>query len=257
MKKAKKQRKKVEDKAVNKVKTIEVILLLALIIILLSVNYPFLDKKVENFLTSGKTSQAHIERVIDGDTIVASSNEHIRLLGINTPERGEFLYEEAKGFLENLVKNKTVILEFTKDKYDKYNRTLAYVFIEGKNVNVEMVGNGFANYYFYSGLDKYSIDLKDAWKSCIEKNKNLCEKSENQCAECVNIDGSSLIVNSCSFSCDISGWQVKGEGREKFIFSKQTIQPGANSRFALDLTNSGGSIFLRDEKGKLVVWKSS
>lgn len=231
----------------------DAIALISLVVLFLVINYPFLDKKVESFLTSGKTAQAHIERVIDGDTIVSDSGEHVRLLGINTPERGEFLYEETKGFLENLVLNKTVTLEFTKARYDKYNRTLAYVFLDGSNVNVKMVKNGFANYYFYDGLDKYSIGLKDAWKMCIQNNKNLCEKSVDVCATCFSFQSNS-IVNSCSFSCDITNWQVRGEGREKFIFSQQTIQPSANSRFVLDLRNSGGSIFLRDSEGKLADW---
>lgn len=260
MRKAKRQikkieKKKVENKIVNKVKAGEVILLLALIIILLSVNYPFLDKKVTNFLTTGNTGTAHIQRVIDGDTVVTNSNEHIRLLGINTPEKGEFMYDGAKGFLESLVLNETVTLEFVKNKYDKYNRTLAYVFLEGDNVNVKMVENGYANYYFYDGLDKYSIELKDAWESCVQSNKNLCEKSTNVCSTCFSINSNS-ITNTCSFSCEITDWQVKGEGRERFIFSEQIISSGASSRFALDLTNSGGSVFLRDADGKLVAWKA-
>ena len=256
MRKVKRQKKKVENKIVNRVKTGEVILLLALILLLISINYPFLDEKIENFLTEGRTAQINVERVIDGDTVVSSSGEHVRLLGINTPEKGEFLYEGAKGFLETLVLNKTVILEFTKAKYDKYNRTLAYIFLGGENVNVQLVKNGFANYYFYDGLDKYSIELKDAWQSCINDKINLCEPSTSACASCFSIESSkSYIINNCDFSCDISAWQMKGEGREKFIFSEQTIQPKSISRFALDLTNTGGTLFLRDEEGKLVAWE--
>ena len=122
-------KKEVENKIVNKVKVGEVVLLLALVIILLFVNYPFLDKKVTDFLTTGSTGTAHIQRVIDGDTIVTNASEHVRLLGINTPEKGEFMYDEAKGFLESLVLNKTVTLEFVKNKYDKYNRTLAVLVV--------------------------------------------------------------------------------------------------------------------------------
>ena len=254
-KSAEKKKIEIKDRAVKRVKAGEIILLLALFILLLSVNYPFLDKKVTDFLTTGNTGTAQIQRVIDGDTVVTNSNEHIRLLGINTPEKGEFIYDGAKSFLESLVLNKTVTLEFVKDKYDKYNRTLAYVFLDDKNVNAMMVENGYANYYFYSGLDKYSSSLKDAWETCMQSNKNLCEKSTNVCAACFSVNSNS-IANKCSFSCDITGWQVKGEGREKFIFSQQAVQPSASARFALDLSNSGGSVFLRDSEGKLVAWES-
>ena len=46
--------------------------------------------------------KARVRRVIDGDTIVAESRS-IRLLGINTPERGEEYYLEAKEFLEDYL----------------------------------------------------------------------------------------------------------------------------------------------------------
>ena len=40
----------------------------------------------------------------------------------NSPERGEPYYAEAKEFLNERILNKTVRLEFGKDKYDRYNR---------------------------------------------------------------------------------------------------------------------------------------
>ena len=231
----------------------EVSILVFLIFLLVALNYQFLDEKAESFLNSGKTQEVHVERVIDGDTIVYE-NGSIRLLGINTPERGEFLYAEAKSFLESLVLNQTVLLEFTKDKYDKYNRTLAYVFFEKENVNAKLVENGFANYYFYDGNDIYSNDLIEAWNICIENKVGLCEESTNVCVGCINIE-SDLILNSCNFSCNITSWEIKGEGREKFIFNETNLDSKETIEFELDIENSGGSLFLRDEKGKLVVWR--
>src|SRR3989344_5970003 len=104
-------------------------LLFLLILILFAINYNFIDRTLENFLETKET--AFVSRVIDGDTIevlIGEKKESVRLLGINTPERGEVLYEEAKKFLEELSLNKSVRLEFGRDKYDRYNRTLAYVF---------------------------------------------------------------------------------------------------------------------------------
>ena len=227
-------------------------ILIVLIIILFAINYPFLDNALKNFLN--EKEEVFVERVIDGDTIEAENrNESIRLLGINTPERGEFLYQEAKEFLEQEILGKNVTLEFTKDRYDKYDRTLAYVFLGGRNINLELVENGFANYYFYSGKDKYSNDLLYAWSICINKNVNLCEKSEDVCAQCISINQNS-VINTCSFSCSISNWQIKGEGREKFVFEEQSLEPNQEAEFSLDLTNSGGGLFLRDDNGKLVAW---
>ena len=227
------------------------LVLMLLVILLLAVNYSFLDEKIESFLAGYKTENVFIDRVIDGDTIT-TGNRSIRLLGINTPERGELYYDEAKEFLEMRVLNKNVTLEFTRERKDKYGRTLSYVFESGENINVEIIRNGFANYYFYSGRDKYSDDLLEAWKNCISEKLNLCEPSKDICASCIDIkDGE--VVNSCSFSCNISSWWIKGEGREKFIFN-ETLSPNEKAKFSLDLENSGGGLFLRDAKGKLVLW---
>ena len=228
----------------------QIIFLVFLIILLFAINYSFIDKALEGFLLD----YVEVDRVIDGDTIVIENKTSVRLLGINSPERGEDYYEEAKEFLEELVLNESVRLEFLGDKYDKYGRLLAYIFVDGKNINLELVEIGFANYYFYSGKDKYSNDLLDAWSSCIENNVNLCKKSEDVCASCISINLRS-IINNCDFECDISNWQMKGEGRKEFIFSEQIIKPNEEAGFELDLTDSGGSLFLRDREGELVLWR--
>ncbi|HEA46483.1 MAG TPA: hypothetical protein ENH99_01755 [Candidatus Pacearchaeota archaeon] len=229
----------------------DVLLLVALIIILLTINYSFLDKTIEKFLTD--EDSVFVERVIDGDTFVIE-NTSVRLLGINTPERGEFYYQEAKDFLEELVLNKTVRLEYWKDRTDKYGRTLAYIFLNRENVNLKLVEEGFANYYFYGGRDKHSDALENAWESCIENNVNLCEKSINSCASCMEIKDSKTLINSCGFGCDINNWEIKTEGRNKFIFSEKILEQGEEILFVLELMDTGDTLFLRDVEGKLVVW---
>jgi len=231
----------------------QVLLLIGLIVFLIAINYSFLDNRFEEFLDTSE--YAEVARIIDGDTIVTEDDVHIRLLGINTPEKGEIYYDEAKKFLNDSIFNKTIKLERVGDNIDKYGRYLRYIFLGNENINIKMIEVGFANYYFYSGRDRYSSDLEDAWKTCINSNKNLCEKSDNVCAKCINAE-LNYIINSCSFSCNISGWQIKGEGREKFIFN-ETLNSNEMAGFELDLTDSGGSLFLRDEEGKLVEWENS
>ena len=255
----------------------DAITLIFLVILFLVINYSFLDKKAESFLKGYKTEIVFVNRVIDGDTIVAG-NQSIRLLGINTPERGEFYSDEAKSFLEGRVLNKTVRLEFGKERFDLYKRTLAYVFLEGENVNLEIVENGFANYYFPSGKDIYYGDFKEAWNVCIDKNKNLCEKSGDICTPCIELKKFNYIreeidfYNKCDFSCDLTNWEIKDEGRKTFVFSKFTLDSGsevtiktgsgANTDKTLFWsgeeyvwTRTGDTLFLRDEKGKLVLWE--
>jgi len=80
-------------------------ILIVLIIALLIINYPFLNRQLENFLDLNK--EIYVDRIIDGDSIeseIEGNKTSIRLLGINTPERGEFLYDEAKEFLEDGIR---------------------------------------------------------------------------------------------------------------------------------------------------------
>ncbi len=228
----------------------QVLLLSILIIALLAINYPFIDNALKDFLTDYNV--VHVERVIDGDTIVA--NESIRLLGINSPERGELYYNEAKEYLEELILNKTIKLEFGKERKDKYNRILAYVYYNNKNINLELVQNGYANYYFYGGKDKYSNDLESAWEECINNNINLCEASIHQCSECISLTHNS-IINSCNFSCDVSGWEIKAQGRDKIVFS-EILRNGEELGFELELMETGDTLFLRDVEGGLILWGS-
>ncbi len=219
--------------------------------VLFIVNYRFLDAAVVGFFEQRETGV--VERIIDGDTIVIENySENVRLLGINSPERGEIGFEEAKEFLEDLILEEEVVLEITGK--DKYYRTLAYVHLGNKNVNVEMVEEGFANYYFYSDGEKYSEELMDAWEKCLENGKNLCEKSQDVCADCIYVKGET-IVNSCNLYCDVGGWEIHSEGRKKFVFSEQVLKTGEKVGFEIDLTNSGGSLFLRDGEEKLVLWE--
>src|SRR3989344_7129989 len=146
----------------------QVVLLITLIVVFLAINYSSIDSFLINFLDESKT--AIVSRVIDGDTLEIVNNENkesVRLLGINTPERGEILYEEAKEFLEELSLNKSVRLEFGRDKYDRYNRTLAYVFVNEFAVNKEIVRQGYANIYFPSGKDVYYNEFLETWKECV------------------------------------------------------------------------------------------
>ena len=227
--------------------------LIILVALLFIINYPFLDRTLTKFLT--KTETILVNRVIDGDTIEAENrNESIRLLGVNTPERGEFYYKEAKQFLESRILNETVTLRFGRDRHDKYDRTLAYIFLNDKNINLELVENGFANYYFPSGKDVYYSDFVDAWNECIQKNVNLCEASANSCASCIELKNSETLINSCNFSCNLNGWKIKAEGRNYTAFS-DVLKSREEVSFELPLAPTGDTIFLRDDGGKLVFWK--
>jgi micrococcal nuclease len=92
----------------------------------------------------------HVERVIDGDTIVLDGNVRVRLIGVDTPETKhphkpvEPLGPEATEFTRSLVDDREVRLEFDRERRDRYGRVLAYVYVDGKLLNEEIIRAGFS-----------------------------------------------------------------------------------------------------------------
>lgn len=111
--------------------------------------------------------QTIVTNVIDGDTIVISGGERVRLLGIDTLEKGEFFYKESKGRMEQLVENKEVMLEKEGDNKDQYGRLLRYIFLNDTNINLQMVEEGFAICYFYEE-SKYQAVCKDLEENAMQ-----------------------------------------------------------------------------------------
>ena len=105
-----------------------------------------------------------VSRVIDGDTIVLSDGLKVRLTGIDTPEVyfSEKLLKDSKksgqdiktiqdlgrrasAFTKELCLGKKVRLEYDVDRFDRYKRTLAYVYLEdGTFINAKILQEGFA-----------------------------------------------------------------------------------------------------------------
>ena len=234
-----------------------IVLLLILVIILILFYFP-IDKTIHGFIIDYET--ATVERVIDGDTLVADGRT-IRLLGINTPERGEWYYNEAKEFLSNQTLEKEIKLFFGKEKKDKYGRTLAYVFIGSNNINQKIIEEGYANYYFPSGKDKYYDDFIESWEICLDKETNLCQNSEF--SKCIRLNyfdyktGKIILNNNCSDEINLNKWVVKSEGRKYFEIKNLSIKPQEEKIIYLDeniFFEKRDSIFLKDDFNKIVSW---
>ncbi len=98
-----------------------------------------------------------VEYVIDGDTIVVDTGDHIRFLGMNTPElhsedpQVKAMAYKAKAVTNYLVDKKIVFLSRDVQNTDKYGRLLRFVFLSRKDshditksVNYYLVRNGYA-----------------------------------------------------------------------------------------------------------------
>ena len=100
-------------------------------------------------------AQYKCTRVTDGDTITVTQNGFkttIRLVGIDAPEKSRKKHEPGQPFsqtstkyLAGMVLNKNV--DIVSYGNDRYGRTLGVVYVDGKNVNLEMVKAGLAEVY--------------------------------------------------------------------------------------------------------------
>ncbi|MEK7597994.1 MAG: thermonuclease family protein [Patescibacteria group bacterium] len=112
-----------------------------------------------------------VTEVSDGDTFKLSDGKTFRLYGVNAPEVKEPFYEEAKMFTQNLVLGKEINFEQEENyKVDKFGRELGYVFIDGVNLNIELVRNGLARVILYEkrAKIKYQDELLTAEKEAKE-----------------------------------------------------------------------------------------
>ena len=105
------------------------------------------------------TAQVVVTKVIDGDTVVVSGGEHVRLLGIDADEPDYPCYKAAKTRLEELVLGKTVTLEADNENTDQYGRLLRHIFLDGKNINGQLVSEGLAIARFYPENQKYKAEI--------------------------------------------------------------------------------------------------
>ena len=89
-----------------------------------------------------------VTAIIDGDTFdvttAAGDPERVRLFGVNTPETGECLSDEATDLLTELLTDASVTLETDRTDRDRYGRLLRYVFADGIFVNSELARQGLA-----------------------------------------------------------------------------------------------------------------
>ena len=114
-------------------------------------------------------------RIIDGDT-VEIAGERIRLNGIDTPEANQSCLDEAGKrwrcgreatlALTVIVGDQTITCKG--DERDKYKRLIAVCFAGGKDLNAEMVRQGWALAY-----RRYSNDYISAEKEAQEAKRGM------------------------------------------------------------------------------------
>ena len=123
-------------------------------------------------------------RVIDGDTIVTSAGDTIRLAGIDTPERGQCGYSEATANLRRTLAGNTLTL--TKaglSDRDKYGRLIRYVDVGEQDAGMGQIMGGFARAR-YDSRDGYGRHPRqDDYVAADAATPSICAASTTQGAE--------------------------------------------------------------------------
>ena len=87
-----------------------------------------------------------VVKISDGDTITILTQEKqqvkVRLYGIDAPEKKQPYGQKSKQFLSNLIAGRSV--EIQEKGKDRYKRVLGIVYLDGQDINEQMVLNGYA-----------------------------------------------------------------------------------------------------------------
>ncbi len=180
-----------------------------------------------------------VKRVVDGDTVVLSNGRRIRYLGINTPERGEPFWREAKDYNARKVEGRLVTLEFGEIREDKYGRILAYVYVGGDMVNAQLLKVGLAHLFVLQPMKYYrsfhrlqetaraqrlGIWGRGGFKGPLKITRlNADAKGDDR----YNLNGEYVrICNISPKDINIKGFSISDRDRHTYTFPRAILRPG-------------------------------
>lgn len=126
---------------------------------------------------------------VDGDTAklkIDGQTETVRFLAIDTPEtkhptKGvEPFGKEASDYTCDALTNANVIrveLDLNSEQRDKYDRLLAWIFVDDKLLQEELLNNGLAKIAYLYGEYSYMDQLYKAEQSAQINNLGIWEKN--------------------------------------------------------------------------------
>jgi|SRR5690606_37736402 len=123
--------------------------------------------------------EAEFVEAIDGDTAklrIDGKVETVRFLLIDTPETkhpelgAQPMGKEASAFTRNMLEEADrITLEYDKEKRDKYDRVLAYVYADGQNVQLALLKKGLARVGYVYESRRHLNTFREAEQMAKEK----------------------------------------------------------------------------------------
>jgi micrococcal nuclease len=118
--------------------------------------------------------------VNDGDTVVLTTGQRVRYIGLNAPEidhedqKAQPYGYQAKSFNKELVLSGKIRFEYDTERFDRYGRLLAYVFLDdGTFLNTRLLQAGLAFYLHYQPNLKYNQSLLKAQQEAMDLKKGM------------------------------------------------------------------------------------
>jgi micrococcal nuclease len=112
-----------------------------------------------------------VVQVLDGDTVVVrrtgGTDETIRILGVDTPETHhptkpvQCYGPEAAVYTTRRLFGRVVRLEDDVERHDIYGRRLAYVYLDGRNFDRELLQRGYARLLVIEPNHAHARDMLD------------------------------------------------------------------------------------------------
>jgi len=180
-----------------------------------------------------------VKRVVDGDTIVLADGRRVRYLGINTPERGEPFWREARDYNERKVRGKLITLEFGQVKEDTYGRTLAYCSVGGEMVNAQLLKAGLAHFFVLEPITYYN-HFRRLQEEARAKGLGIWGRggftgplkittlhADAQGDDRKNLNGEYVrICNISPRDLNLRGFSLVDREGHRYIFTKGVLRPG-------------------------------
>jgi micrococcal nuclease len=134
---------------------------------------------IATYVCSG--SPVKVTKIIDGDTFETEIGQTVRIIGINAPEISDIFGQESKGYLSDLIVNRTVDLQSDNisNDTDQYHRLLRYVMLDGVDINKKMISDGFAFAYLKYRFTK-SKEYEQAQIQARETNAGIWGDSKKE-----------------------------------------------------------------------------
>jgi micrococcal nuclease len=185
-------------------------------LIILIIAFTFLSGCITKNLQDEKV---YVAEVIDGDTFKLQNGTRVRLIGIDTPEKGECYYEEARDELKKLIGDKVVRIDKDISEKDKYDRLLRYVILEREGednlfVNDYLVRQGLAIDIGIPPDNRYRDLLSSAGEEAKRERRGLWGKCETKEVLSLREEDSVPQDPNCNIKGNIS---EKGYGKTYLI----------------------------------------